>query len=451
MIDGQPVSRDRLRDKLTESMTAAIPDRIPRDVRVPGIPGKALAVVGVRRGGKTSFLHRRMADHIAAGRARESQLLLELEDERLVGMTAADIGWIVEEHGRRHPHVRAEGADRGVADRGTLSLYLDEVQVVPDWETLVHRLLAAGDVEIAVSGSSSKLLSREVATSLRGRAMEVLVHPFSFREALRHAGTEPTTPWEQLAAVDRAALDAALQRYLTVGGFPEAQRADDIDRTELLTGYVDTMVLRDVIERHTVTNVRALRWLQRHLLATPGGSVSVNKLYDSLRSQGIGVGKDTVYAYVSHFEDAFLLRSITMHSSSERQRMSNPRKVYPVDPGLIAIYERAGRTHRGRALETAVLLELERRRYAVDWFRTSEGWEVDFFAHRPATAPLLLQVCLDTSADATWEREVRALNSAAAAQPDADAVLVTLDPTPPERELPGRLQWMPAARWLLES
>ena len=130
--------------------------------------------------------------------------------------------------------------------------------------------------------------------------------------------------------------------------------------------------------------------------------------------------------------------------------MSNPRKVYPVDPGLIAIYERAGRTHRGRALETAILLELERRRYAVDWFRTSEGWEVDFFAHRPGTAPLLVQVCLDTSADATWEREVRALNSAAAAQPHADAVLVTLDPTPPERELPGRLQWMPAARWLLE-
>lgn len=147
-----------------------------------------------------------------------------------------------------------------------------------------------------------------------------------------------------------------------MGGFPEAQRADAIDRADLLTSYVDTMVLRDVIERHSVSNVRALRWLQRHLLATPAGNVSVNKLYGDLRSQGVGVGKDTVHACVGHLEDAFLLRSITMHSSSERQRMSNPRKVYPVDPGLITIYERAGRTHRGRALETAVLLELERRR-----------------------------------------------------------------------------------------
>jgi uncharacterized protein len=254
-----------------------------------------------------------------------------------------------------------------------------------------------------------------------------------------------------MAAAERAALDLALQRYLAVGGFPEAQRADAIDRTDLLTGYVDTMVLRDVIERHNVTNVRALRWLQRHLLATPGGNVSVNKLYDDLRSQGVAVAKDTVHAYVGHFEDAFLLRSITMHSSSERQRMSNPRKIYPVDPGLITIYERAGRTHRGRALETVVLLELERRRYAVDWFRTSEGWDVDFFATRADTSPMLVQVCLDSAADATWEREVRALASAAAAHPDARAILVTLDPTPPERDLPAGVQWMPAAQWLLDG
>lgn len=450
MTESTAISRDRLRDKLTESMSAAIPARTARDVRVPGIPGKALAVVGVRRGGKTSFLHRRMADQIAAGRSRESQLLLELEDERLAGMTAADLGWIVDEHARRYPHVRPGGTDGDGASRPRLFLYLDEVQVVPQWETLVHRLLAAGDVDIAVSGSSAKLLSREVATSLRGRAMEVLVHPFSFREVLRFAGTEPTTPWMQLASAERAALDLALQHYLAVGGFPEAQRADALDHADLLTGYVDTMVLRDVIERHGVTNVRALRWLQRHLLATPGGNVSVNKLYDDLRSQGVGVGKDTVHAYVGHLVDAFLLRSITMHSSSERQRMSNPRKVYPVDSGLITIYERAGRTHRGRALETAVLLELERRRYAVDWYRTDEGWEVDFFATRADASPMLVQVCLDSAADATWEREVRALASAAAAQPDAHAVLVTLDPTPPARNLPAGLQWMPAAQWLLE-
>ncbi|MCU0617087.1 MAG: hypothetical protein MUD17_08410 [Gemmatimonadaceae bacterium] len=105
MADQSTISRDRLREKLTESMNAPIPVRTARDVRVPGIPGKALAVVGVRRGGKTSFLQRRMADQLAAGRSRESQLLLELEDERLAGMSAADLGWIVDEHTRRYRHL----------------------------------------------------------------------------------------------------------------------------------------------------------------------------------------------------------------------------------------------------------------------------------------------------------------------------------------------------------
>jgi uncharacterized protein len=246
--------------------------------------------------------------------------------------------------------------------------------MVLGWETLARRLIDAGGVEVWVSGSSAKLLSREVATSLRGRAMEVLIHPFSFREALRHTGQEPEGPWEHLSPSRRAAVDAALRRYLEVGGFPEAQGIERRDRLALLKGYVDIMVLRDVIERHGVTNTQALRWLQRHLLATPGGGFSVKKLYDSLRSQGVPVGQDTLYAYLDHLQDAFLVRTVGMHSTSERQRMANPRRAYPVDPGLIPLYERSGRAHYGRALETAVLLELERREYTVDWLRTGDGW-----------------------------------------------------------------------------
>ncbi len=90
----------------------------------------------------------------------------------------------------------------------------------------------------------------------------------------------------------------------------------------------------------------------------------------SVRSQGLAVGKDTLHHYLAHLEDAFLLRTVAMHSASERQRMVNPRKAYPVDPGLIALYERSGREHKGRALETVVLLELERRGYEVSYLRT---------------------------------------------------------------------------------
>ncbi|MEX2610328.1 MAG: ATP-binding protein [Gemmatimonadota bacterium] len=436
------VSRDLLRLKLDESLAAPLAVKTPRDIRVPTIGGKVLAVIGVRRGGKTSFLQTRMAERVAGGLARESQLLVSLEDERLVGMSATELGWLIEEHTRRVP---------GLRQSGTLSLYLDEVQLVQGWETLVRRLVDEGGIEVFVSGSSAKLLSREVATSLRGRGMEVLVHPFSFREALRHAGKEPNVAWERLNTVERTALDGWLRVYLEEGGFPEAQRTERRDRLALLKGYVDVMVLRDVIERHDLSNTQALRWLQRQLLATPGGNFSMKKLYDSLRSQGVPVAKDTLYAYLDHLQDAFLIRTVSMRSRSERQRMANPRKAYPIDAGLIPLYARAGREHQGRALETAVLLELERRGYAADWVRTEGGWEVDFLAERAGDPPLLIQVSLDTAEDATWHREVRALEDAAGTHPDAEAVLITLDPAPPPHDLPRGLRWSPAARWLLEG
>lgn len=436
------IAHDLLRLKLAESLAADSPVLTRRDVVLPGIPGKAFAVIGVRRGGKTSFLAQCRADRLAAGRPREAQLLVSLEDERLTGLSVADLGWLLDEHTRQFP---------GLREAGGMTLYLDEVQTVTGWEGLVRRQMDRGGIEIFVSGSSAKLLSREVATSLRGRAMEVLVHPFSFREALRHAGAEPQNPVLRLRQAARAALDQQLRRYLAEGGFPEAQGATPRDRAALLGGYVDVVVLRDVIERHAVSNPLALRWIERQLLANPGGSFSVKKHYDTLRSQGVSVGKDTLHDYLAHLEDAFLVRTVAMHSASERQRMVNPRKAYPVDPGLIALFERSGRTHHGRALETAILIELERRGFEVAYVRTPEGYEVDFLAHRAGDPPLLIQACLESEGDETWERELRALAAAAAAQPDARPFLVTLDTVPPSRPMPDGLTWAPAARWLLEE
>jgi uncharacterized protein len=294
-------------------------------------------------------------------------------------------------------------------------------------------------------------LSSEVHTSLRGRSMEVLVHPFSFREALRHAGEEPSAEWTHLGPDERANVDAALRRYLGVGGFPEAQQTDHRDRMALLKGYADLMVLRDVIDRHHVSNTEALRRLQRHLMANPAGTLSVAKFHRDLKSQGLHVGEETVYQQLSYLEDAFLVRLVSMHSASERQRMRNPRKIYPIDPGLIPVYEKAGRENHGRALETVVLLELERRGYEMGWVRVGEDLEVDFYAEHPVADPLLIQLSLDTAEDATWEREIRSLVAAAREYPDAHPLLVTLDPTPPARPLPKPLAWRSASQWLLEQ
>lgn len=441
------ISHDLLRLKLAESLAADQPTLTRRDVIVPRVPGKAFAVIGVRRCGKSSFLAQCRADRIAAGSPKEAQLLVSLEDERLAGMTIGDLRWLLEEHTRQFPEL-SRGAMR---TRATPTLYLDEVQLVPGWEGLVRRLIDGGGMDVFVSGSSAKLLSREVATSLRGRGLEVLVHPFSFREALRHAGVEPQKPFNRLDAVGRAALDRRLRRYLVEGGFPEAQGLDSRNRARLLTSYVDVVVLRDVIERHAVSNPLALRWIERQLLANPGGSFSVKKHYDALRTQGVPVGKDTLHEYLAHLEDAFLIRTVALHSASERQRMVNPRKAYPVDSGLISLFERSGREQRGRALETAVLLELERRGYEAAYVRTRDGFEVDFMAHRASEGPLLVQVCLESEGDDTWARELRALDAAAREHRRARAWLVTMDATPPTRPLPKGISWAPAARWLLEE
>jgi predicted AAA+ superfamily ATPase len=161
------ISRDLLRLKLAESLAAPVPGLTRRDIRLPGIRGEAFAVIGVRRCGKTTFLGQCRADRIQAGSPREAQLLVSLEDERLAGMTAANLAWLLDEHVRQFPGLRATRAPAGAA----VTLYLDEVQIVSGWEGLVRRLMDGGGTEVFVSGSSARLLSREVGTSLRGRAM----------------------------------------------------------------------------------------------------------------------------------------------------------------------------------------------------------------------------------------------------------------------------------------
>ena len=432
--------RELLRLKLAEAITSPVPALTRRDVRLPSIPGKALAVIGVRRSGKTTFLWQCLGERLGAGTPREALLLLGLEDDRLAGLQTADLAWLVEEYFRDYPALR--GGPH-------VTFFFDEIQTVPGWERFIRRLIDTEKANVFLTGSSARLLSREVATSMRGRALEVLIHPFSFREALRHAGAEPKAAWNRLPAPIRSDLDYRLRRYLVVGGFPEAQGLDDRDRILLLRSYVDVVVLRDVIDRHAVSNPLALRWLQRHLLANPAGQFSVQKFHDALRSQGVPVSKDTLYAYLAHLEDAFLIRSVSLHTASERQRMVNPRKAYPVDPGLIPVYERSGRPNVGHALETTIFLELERRGYEVAYIRTSQGYEVDFLASAPGMPLLLLQVAADVHEPQTFEREVRALAAAAQEHPRAKPLLLTLESTPPRPPLAPPLEWQWAGEWLL--
>lgn len=435
-VDGQ--LRDLLRREILDAQAAPIPPFTRRDVHVPAIHGKAIAVIGMRRTGKTYFLLQVMADRLSAGMPREGILYFNFDDERLAGVTASDLSSLVEEYYQLHPDWR---------DARRALFLLDEIQGVPEWERFARRLLDTEKMELFLSGSSARMLSREVATSMRGRAMEARVFPFSFREFLRHHGREPEPP-ARMAKGARSGLMRDLGRYLELGGFPEAQGASPRDRVDLLRGYVDATLLRDVIERYAVAHPVALRHLTRHLLAHAAGPFSVHRFYNHLKSQGLPVAKDTLHAYLGHLEDAFLVHGVWLASESERRRMSNPRKVYPADPALISVFDRSGRVQTGKALETAVFVELLRRGAEVGYVRTEEGFEVDFLARRPEGGADLIQVCADLDDPDTRRREVRALMAASGEHPRARPLLLTLTPEP-VRDLPREIQVHHAAGWLL--
>ena len=430
-----------LTQKINDSLVAVIPRLTRREIRLPLVPGKALAVIGMRRSGKTCFLSQCMADLLAAGAPRESLLLMNFEDDRLAGMEASDLSFMLESYYQLHPEFR---------DHTRITLLLDEVQLIPGWETFARRILDSEKIRLFLSGSSASMLSREVHTSMRGRAMEVTVFPFSFREALSHRNLLPEKEWHALPKARRSTLEKAFRTYLTEGGFPDAQNLDVRDRRPLLQGYVDVAVLRDVIERHGISNPIALRWLQRHLLGNPAAPFSIQKFYDALKSQGLPISKDSLHAFLAHFEDAFLIRTTSLLTASERQRMVNPRKAYPIDPGLIPIYERTHRDNLGHALETAVLIELLRRGCEVHYFRTLQGNEVDFHAIDAAGDPMLIQVCANASDPATLQREVRSLLEAKTQHPDIRTLLILLDPLSPGTSVPDGIELTSAIQWFRE-
>ncbi|MBI5481376.1 MAG: ATP-binding protein [Deltaproteobacteria bacterium] len=435
--------RARLAEKLADSLVAPLPSLTPRRLHGPvSLPRQATAVIGMRRAGKTTFLHQMRQERAAGGVARELLPYLNLEDEQLAGLAAGDLGLALEEYYRRFP------ALRGTA---TVTWCFDEIQVVPGWERFVRRVLDSEQVEVFLSGSSAALLSRELATAMRGRAWEVVIHPFSFAEYLvHHRRVVPATPGF-LAAAERSALERDYLDYLTVGGFPEAQGLDAATRQRLLVNYVDVALLRDVVERHAVSNVAGLRWMVRHLLANAAGQFSVERFYAALKSQGLAIAKDTVHQLLGYLEDCFLVRTVWVDAGSERRRMVNPRKTYPIDPALIPIFDRAGRANLGHALETAVLVELERRGCDVSYVRTDEGYEVDFLARRAGGGEELIQVCADATGGGTVERELRALATAGRAYPRATRRLLTATRDALPRALPGGVVGQPAYEWMLAA
>ncbi len=429
-----------LEEKLNAALAPGLAEPITRrDAALPQIPKKVHAVTGMRRSGKTTFLQQLVAES-RRETAPERALYLSFDDDRLADIAADQLSALLEEFYRRYPQLRR---------RTTVAWFFDEIQLVTGWERFVRRVLDTENVQVVVSGSSARMLSREVHTSLRGRGIETTIRPFSFREFLRHRAEEPRTEPRRWTAQERSLVEKRFGEYLVEGGFPEAQGLARALRVELLQGYVDTVLFRDVLERYGVSQVSALRWIVRHCLRNPAGNMSVHRLFLDLKAQGHAVSKDSVHALLGHLFDAYLLQAVPLHTVSERQRNSNPRKIYPADPGLIHAFDASGRANTGHALETAVFNELQRRLAEAAYVKTAEGFEVDFLASYRDGRRELLQVCADPSTVDARERELRALADAAKSRSKLSATLLVLTQEQSIALADSGLRVMPAYEWML--
>jgi predicted AAA+ superfamily ATPase len=424
---------------IAEFQERPLPATHAREVRLPGVPGKADALLGMRRSGKTYRLFVELKALEAQGVPRSRMLYLNLEDDRLGLMDLQALDRVLEIFYRRDPDARSEGA----------WLFLDEIQVVAGWERFARRVLDTERVRLAVTGSSARMLSTELATAFRGRSLAVEILPFSMREVALARGLE--LPDGEPGAGLRSRLDALIVEYLQRGGFPAVFDLNPHDRIQALQEYVDLVVLRDVAERHMATNLPVLRELVAALFASNAHGFSVSRLHGSLTANGWRVAKATLLTYLGHLVDSFLVFLVPMRTRSARQRATNPRKVYAVDPGLAAAMYRAGSRNLGAQLENAVYLDL-RRRYgrlsdgAIAWLKTRDGAEVDFAIDDPVRdgPPALIQVCATLDEPSTRARELGALERAMAETGSQDATVVTLSQEETVQTSQGPIRIVPA-------
>ncbi len=255
---------------------------VHRFIELPVVPDLIKVAIGMRRTGKTYFLLQTIRNLLKEGIEKEQILYINLEDDRLLPMDEKQFGKLVDAFYSLYPvnHTRR------------CYLFFDEIQNVEGWPLVIRRLLDRKQTQIYLTGSSAKLLSKEIATSLRGRSITTEVWPYSFQEYLSANRLEsPKKP------IGRKTIDTYLkhlEEYLYHGGFPAVQHIHQNERRTVLQSYVDTVVLRDVIDRYRITNTPLIKYLIRALLKNCASPFSVNKFHKDITSQGIASSKDTL-------------------------------------------------------------------------------------------------------------------------------------------------------------
>lgn len=428
---------DILKEIFLDFQDMDLPTGIARQVSVSNMPGKATVCIGVRRSGKSTFMFQLMKKLHNAGIARQNILYLNFFDDRLHNLQHDKLAVILEAYFSLYPEKK--NAEK-------VYCFFDEIQVIPGWEPFVDRLMRTENSEVYITGSSAQMLSREIATQMRGRAISWEMFPFSFLEFLDYKGIDSAGP---LSTKKRLTIQKAFGDYWETGGFPEIAGLDRMLRIKIHQEYFNAMLFRDLVERHDIAHPKAVIDLAHWLMDNIGSLYSINNLTGYLKSLGHKVPKSAVADYLEWFEDAFILFTVRIFDASLARVNTNPKKIYCVDHALVTSISSGILVNSGHLLENLVFTVLRRLTPDIFYYKTRMGREVDFITGRTGQSRMLVQVCESMADPHTRKRETTALAEAMSELQQAQGIIVTRNE---EEQIPvfsGKIDVVPAWRFLL--
>jgi predicted AAA+ superfamily ATPase len=384
----------------------------------------SVVISGMRRSGKSTLLAQ-----IISSFYKDNYYYFSFEDERLIDFSPADFNVLYE------IFIELFG-DRKV-------FFFDEIQSVPKWEFFVRRLQDAG-CKFFITGSNASLLSKELGTKLTGRTVVTELYPFSYREFLLFKGY--SLKKESLSLTkERAVLKKHFNEYLKIGGMPEYLKYNSPD---LLKRTYEDILYRDIVVRHELKDVKALRELSFYFLSNATTQFTYNGLKTTFR---LG-SPNTVKSYVEFLENSFLIFTTNRFSFSLKKQFIAPKKVYCIDNGLIETVAFQFSKNRGKFYENMVFLELRRKgKGEVYYYKTEDNREIDFLIKEGSRVSFLIQVTESLDNDKVKTREINAFSKAMSELKINKGLILTYD-TEEEIKLAGKsITVKPIYKWLLED
>ena len=402
----------------------------PRNIQPPIDTKKIITLIGVRRCGKTSIFYH-MINQLIEKIEKTKILFLNFEDERFE-LNSDELDLILQAYMELYPSYKLSEC----------YFFFDEIQNIPNWEKFIRRMYDTVSKNIFITGSNSKLLSSEIATSLRGRTLNFEIFPLSFKEYLSFKDIEV----DFYSSKSLAFIKNAQESFLKNGSFPEILFLEEIYANKTLQEYFNVLLYKDLAERYNITNTVALKFFLKRIISSSTKQISINKIFNELKSSGIKIGKNTLYEFLEYVQNIYLALTLQKYDNSLINKELGEKKIYSIDIGLNNATEFRFSDDIGKSLENAVFLELKRKEFDIYYYRTSKS-ECDFLVFDKNTIGDVIQVTFDMSDENTKSREIKGLIEACKNFDLKSGTIITFDSEDELIENGIKIKIIPFYKW----